>query len=272
MGDHSGKSRSNSGEVDNDTRQGCQISGQNRRTYQGPESQSAGEGSDSSSIQKSGVDGGDTTSVGSRESVRFEVAGELLRGALRKPPDPVGITVLVSGGCGVAQAPREVALADRLVENSVAAFTIDLLTPIEAGDRANRRDIDLLSDRVAIITNWVSEQEDIGTLDIGYYGTGTGGSAVLQFLRYGSVSAQAVALYNGRPDLATTVPSVPIFCAVDEGKGHLMETNERFYERVKQSQARSEFLRAEEGTNVIPQMAHWFGVSFRQAGSSSRRV
>jgi dienelactone hydrolase len=188
------------------------------------------------------------------------------------PPDPIGIVVLVSGSCGVAQAPRETELVKQLIENSVATFAVDLLTPTEASDRGNQRNLDLLSERVAIVTDWISERDGVESLDVGYYGTGTGGSAVLQFVKYGSVPVRAVALYNGRPDLSTTVPSVPVFCAVDEGNEHLLETNEQFYERVKQSKARSEFLRAEEGTQVIPQMAHWFGASFRRAGSSPYRT
>jgi len=273
MGDHPGKSRGNAGEIETDTRQGERRNPQStQRTYQGAESRSAGDGSDNSPGQRGKGGRTGTGSVSKPRSVRFEVAGELLRGTLRKPPDPIGVVVLVSGSCGVAQAPRESELVEQLVKNSVATFAVDLLTPTEAGERSNRRDLDLLSERVAIVTNWITERDEVGALDIGYYGTGTGGSAVLQFVKYGSVPVQAVALYNGRPDLSTTVPSVPVFCAVDEGNEHLLQTNEEFYERVKQGKARSEFLRAEEGTQVIPQMAHWFGVSFRQAGSSPHRV
>ena len=273
MGDHSGKPRSNTGEVGKDARQGeSQYPEQKQRTYRGYESRSAGERTDSSPGQRGSRETTEPTSVGSRRSVRFEVGGELLRGTLRMPPDPIGIVVLVSGSCGVAQAPRETELVKQLIENSVATFAVDLLTPTEASDRGNQRNLDLLSERVAIVTDWISERDGIESLDVGYYGTGTGGSAVLQFVKYGSVPVRAVALYNGRPDLSTTVPSVPVFCAVDEGNEHLLETNEQFYERVKQSQARSEFLRAEEGTQVIPQMAHWFGASFRRAGSSPYRT
>jgi hypothetical protein len=114
-----------------------------------------------------------------------------------------------------------------------------------------------------LVTNWLKERTDTDDLDIGYYGTDTGGSAVLQFERYGSVSIQSIVLFNGRPDLSNAVTSVPILCAVDEDREFLMEANEEFYDRVKESRSRSEFLRAEDGMKVIPQMAHWFSESFR---------
>lgn len=212
--------------------------------------------------QDSEKDPGEPSSTEIKRSVQFEVEGELLRGMLRKPPDPVGIVVLVSGDCGIAQAPREVKLAEQLFKNNVASFSIDLLTPSEASERDNRQNINLLTDRVAMVTNWLSNKEGISEIDIGYYGTDTGGSAVLQFVKYGSFPVQAIAVYNGRFDLSTTASSVPILCAVDDEKEFLMESNQDFYEQVKQSQARSEFLRTDERTEVLSQIAHWFEVLF----------
>lgn len=247
--------------AERDVETGASHGTRGHRRYRGSKRVDAWSSGDTDSTQRRGDVTGTVTRQDGR-SVTFEVRDERLRGTLRKPPDPSGIVVLVSGSCGVAQAPKEIELVDHLFGNGVASLAFDLLTPTEASDRDSRRNIDLLSERLAVVTDWITGREETGELDIGYYGTDTGGPAVLQFVKYSAVPVRAVALYNARPDLSTAVPSVPVFCAVDENKEFLMETNERFYERVKESQARSEFLRAEEGSKVPQQMAHWFGVSF----------
>jgi dienelactone hydrolase len=264
MGNHSGEQKGTPGEGGNTASRGQD---------QGTESGHISHGSNpiTTSEEHPGKEGsreyGDDTRDHSgnekQRSVQFEINGELLRGTYRKPPEATGIVVLVSGGCGISQSHREVQLTDRLFENSIATFSVDLLTPKEASQRKNRRNIDLLTERIALVTNWLKERTDTDDLDIGYYGTDTGGSAVLQFERYGSVSIQSIVLFNGRPDLSNAVTSVPILCAVDEDREFLMEANEEFYDKVKESRSRSEFLRAEDGMKVIPQMAHWFSESFR---------
>jgi len=94
-----------------------------------------------------------------------------------------------------------------LQEAGFATLLIDLLTPQEEGqDRSTgyvRFNIDLLSERVVKVTNWLTAQPGISDLKVGYFGASTGAAAALVAAARLPLVVRAVVSRGGRPDLAS---------------------------------------------------------------------
>src|SRR5687768_13034512 len=93
-----------------------------------------------------------------------------LPGSLTIPVDPIG-TVLFAHGSGSSRlSPRNLSVAYALVDRRCATFLFDLLTPLEAQDRRNVFDIDLLANRMLAATDRVRQIDEVAPLPIGYFG------------------------------------------------------------------------------------------------------
>ena len=211
----------------------------------------------------------------SQRSVAFDTGDGTLRGELRIPTDATDIIVAVSGNCGVSNASTESALADRLFEQGIGSLLVDLLTPVEAVDRSNCKDTDLLCDRLDSITAWLDQQDSTADLDLGFYGTETGGAAVLQFVNRTSRSVSALALRNGRIDLAEDVPGelhIPVFCSVDEYRDFPATVNQELYEVLYKDQAHTRLLLADRETDVVGRTVEWFDRYLSRAETSPKEA
>jgi putative phosphoribosyl transferase len=208
-------------------------------------------------------------------TVRLETGGGQLRGVLRRPPDATDLVVLVSGDCGVAQASPEQELAAELTDRGMATLAVDLLTPEEASERHNRRDLDLLCDRLDAVAAWLDEQESTASLDVALYGTHTGAAAVLRFLDGASGPVEAVGLHNGRLDLVGAFPNgteVPMFYSADSDRDFSTRVTERFDEILDGTPVHTEFVVAEERQALVSRTAEWFYARLHRAERSARQV
>jgi len=83
---------------------------------------------------------------------------------------------------------------------------MDLLREEEDAIYETRFDIDLLTDRLLLTTQWLREQPDTKQLEIGYFGASTGAAAALKAAAVPAASSGssigAVVSRGGRPDLA----------------------------------------------------------------------
>ena len=210
-----------------------------------------------------------------RRSVAFDTADGTLRGELRIPTDATDVIVAVSGNCGVSNAPAESALADRLFEQGVGSLLVDLLTPVEAVERSKCNNTDLLCRRLELITDWLDQQDPTADLDLGFYGTETGGAAVLQFVNRTERSVSAIALRNGRIDLAEDVPKeihIPVFCSVDEDKEFPAKVNQELYEVLYKDQEHTRLLLADAETDVVGRIVDWFDRHLARPKTSAREA
>lgn len=211
----------------------------------------------------------------SRRSVAFDTADGALRGTLQLPVDASDIIVVVSGNCGVRNAPAESELAGRLFEQDIGSLVVDLLTPAEAVDRDNCHNTDLLCGRIEAVTAWLVQQELTESLDIGFYGAETGAAAVLQYVGQTSRSITAVALRNGRIDLARDVPKdleIPVFCSVDEYRKFPAKVNQELYEVLYKDQEHTRLLLADADTDVVGRIADWFDRHLTRAETSAKEA
>ena len=129
-----------------------------------------------------------------------------LEGNLNIPERPRGVVLFVHGSGSSRFSPRNQYVARVLQEAGIATLLIDLLTPQEEEqDRSTgyvRFNIDLLSERVIQVTNWLTSQPGIRELKIGYFGASTGAAAALVAAARLPLVVRAVVSRGGRPDLA----------------------------------------------------------------------
>jgi dienelactone hydrolase len=157
--------------------------------------------------------------------VRIPVGDHKLEGDLLLVPDPRGLVVFAHGSGSSRFSPRNRFVAAVLEEEGFATLLIDLLTPEE--EEVDRRtahlrfDIGLLARRLIDIVDWLKDQPETASLQIGVFGASTGGGAALVAAADRPHSIAAVVSRGGRPDLAghalsrVTVPTLLIVGGLD---------------------------------------------------------
>lgn len=141
-----------------------------------------------------------------KSSVKIRIDSVILRGDIVFPKNPVGIVLFVHGSGSSRLSPRNRFVADVLNQNKIATLLFDLLTAeeeeIDSISGALRFNIDLLSDRLIKVTDWVLKNYGKLNLKIGYFGASTGAAAALVAASEKSTMIHAVVSRGGRPDLA----------------------------------------------------------------------
>ena len=123
-------------------------------------------------------------------------------GDLRVPPGATGLVIFAHGSGSSRLSPRNRDVAAVLNDRGLATLLIDLLTPTEAGSRANVFDIPLLAGRVVQAADWVAGDPAVGALPVGIFGASTGAGAALWAAADLGDRVRAVVSRGGRPDLA----------------------------------------------------------------------
>jgi dienelactone hydrolase len=141
------------------------------------------------------------------ETYRIPISSNItLEGSLSIPEQPRGVVLFVHGSGSSRFSPRNRHVARVLREASFATLLIDLLTKQEEDrDRYSghlRFNIDLLSERVVEVTNWLTMQPGVKNLKIGYFGASTGAAAALVAAARLPLVVGAIVSRGGRPDLA----------------------------------------------------------------------
>ena len=125
-----------------------------------------------------------------------------LPGVLSIPQRSLGLVIFAHGSGSSSRSPRNVAVAQRLNRNGLAALLFDLLTDDEAADRRNVFDIPLLGRRLIIATEQIGEEDDVRDAHVGYFGASTGAAAALTAAAdLGPEQVAALVSRGGRPDL-----------------------------------------------------------------------
>jgi len=125
---------------------------------------------------------------------------------LNIPKSPRGIVLFVHGSGSSRYSPRNQFVARILHNAGMATLLIDLLTAQEEEyDHYTGRlrfNIDLLSERVAQVTHWLTQYPATADLKIGYFGASTGAAAALVAATQYPQVVKAIVSRGGRPDLA----------------------------------------------------------------------
>ena len=137
------------------------------------------------------------------ESVNHDVWIEdglvMLQGLLNIPMKCKGIILFAHGGGSSHKSPRNIFVAKALNEAGFGTLLFDLLTYNESLDRKNVFDIDLMTKRLKVATDWA--KRNFPHLSFGYFGASTGAAAALGAAR-DRTDIFAIVSRGGRPDLA----------------------------------------------------------------------
>ncbi len=164
--------------------------------------------------------------------VRIESEDVSLDGMLGIPEGAEGVVIFAHGSGSGRFSPRNQYVASFLRQSGLATLLIDLLEPDESEDRSNVFDINLLSDRLIMATDWVQSNPDTSEMNIGYFGASTGAAAALQAAAIRGTEISAIVSRGGRPDLAREyLPRVtaPTLFIVGERDIPVIPLNEEAY-------------------------------------------
>jgi putative phosphoribosyl transferase len=134
--------------------------------------------------------------------VQIPVNHVFIEGLLELPAKPSGLVLFAHGSGSSRHSPRNNFVARVLHESGMGTLLMDLLTPAEDLDYQVRFDIDLLTQRLLLATQWTKQQPQTLSLPLGYFGASTGAAAALRAAAAIGNTIQAVVSRGGRPDLA----------------------------------------------------------------------
>ncbi|MGZ3899722.1 MAG: dienelactone hydrolase family protein [Bacteroidia bacterium] len=126
----------------------------------------------------------------------------VLTGDFTIPHNPRALIIFSHGSGSSRFSPRNQNVAAVLNSDDFATLLIDLLTPEEDETYKNRFNIELLTERLISVTNYIKEFPDIKNLPIGYFGASTGAASALKAAARLQDKISAVISRGGRPDLA----------------------------------------------------------------------
>ncbi|HKX00824.1 MAG TPA: alpha/beta family hydrolase [Bryobacteraceae bacterium] len=164
--------------------------------------------------------------------------------------------MLFAHGSGSSRhSPRNQYVAGILRQAGLATLLTDLLTADEEREDARtarlRFDIELLAERVAGATDWLSQNRTTSRLPIGYFGASTGAAAALIAAAKRPDSAGAVVSRGGRPDLA-----IPFLARVKAPT--LLIVGGRDDQVIEMNQEALTHLPAEKKLEIVPGATHLF--------------
>lgn len=137
-----------------------------------------------------------------RDSIRLE-------GILSVPEFPKGIVLFAHGAGSNRFSPRNQYVAESLLESGYATLLVNLLTQQEQRrDQVTgklRFNVPLMAGRVDMATDWIEESEPLASLEIAYFGAGTGAAAALVAAVQRPLGIKAILCRGGRLDLPLPV-------------------------------------------------------------------
>src|SRR6266545_2979311 len=142
--------------------------------------------------------------VAQAKDVHIRSGDVQLRGDLSIPDGAEGVVLFAHGSGSSRRSPRNQFVARTIREAGVGTLLFDLITmeeeAVDTYSAQLRFDIGLLATRLIDATYWIKGELDY--LNVGYFGSSTGGGAALVAAARLGDSVGAVVSRGGRPDLA----------------------------------------------------------------------
>jgi len=183
--------------------------------------------------------------------IEIPVKKAVLKGNLSVPGNAKSL-VLFSHGSGSSRlSPRNNYVAGVLQQEGLGTLLFDLLTEEEDRLYKTRFNINLLTQRLIAVTEWIKMQKETKGLQLAYFGASTGAASALSAAAYFGDDIAAVVSRGGRPDLAmselheVTAPTLFIVGGWDKV---VIGLNKKAYDK----------LRCERKLEIIPEATHLF--------------
>jgi dienelactone hydrolase len=198
----------------------------------------------------------DTNSSVFEETVRIDTGTDYIYGTFTIPDHAYGAVVFAHGSGSSRHSPRNRFVARSLQRHGLATLLVDLLTPaeerVDSFTAQHRFDIDLLTHRLSLATDWLGHNRAEREFPIGYFGASTGAAAALKAAAERPDIA-AVVSRGGRPDLAgealprVTAATLLVVGGLDRP---VIDLNRAAYERLTRAFCRE--------LVIIPDATHLF--------------
>lgn len=201
-----------------------------------------------------------------KAAVRIPAGAVVLSADLAVPTDARGLVVFAHGSGSSRLSPRNTFVARYLESEGLATLLADLLSKEEDADYWARFDIDLLFERLKVITQWAQDDMRTRQLAIGYFGASTGAAAALFAAADSPGVVRAVVSRGGRVDLAHAAIGkldAPTLFIVGEDDIWVRAANEEMFRE----------LSCQKKLAVVPHATHLFeepGALERVADLSAR--
>ncbi len=186
-------------------------------------------------------------------SIAFE--GLSLDGLLTVPDHAKGLVVFAHGSGSSRFSSRNRFVAQILNGAGIATLLFDLLTEeeedIDQRTSEYRFDIDLLTERLIGVIDWVNKETATAALPLGLFGASTGAAAALGAAASRADKVAAVVSRGGRPDLALphlAKVKAPTLLIVGGDDNVVIELNQQAAEQ----------LQVEHRLEIIPGATHLF--------------
>lgn len=189
------------------------------------------------------------------QAVHIPIGKTKLEGNITIPNKPKGLVLFAHGSGSSRFSIRNKFVANYLIKNNLATLLIDLLTPEEGEvDEINREfrfDINLLAERLILISNWLLQDPLTKTLSIGYFGSSTGAAGALKAAAKMGSMISAVVSRGGRPDL--------VLDDFDKVKSPtLLIVGGNDYTVIELNQLAFDQLKCEKKMEIVPNATHLF--------------
>ena len=164
----------------------------------------------------------------SSSPIPIPVDGVELEGVLEVPADAPGLVVFAHGSGSSRKSPRNNFVAEVIRDRGLGTLLFDLLTEEEDQVRENRFDIEVLTDRLVAVTEWLQAREETSDLPLGYFGSSTGAAAALRAAARQDGPVESVVSRGGRVDMASAVlddVAVPTLFVVGGADTQVLELN-----------------------------------------------
>ena len=184
-------------------------------------------------------------------AVTIPMDAAIHQGTLGVPTAVKGLVLFAHGSGSGRLSPRNNYVARILRDKGVGTLLFDLLTEAEDRIYDNRFDIDLLTHRLLLATQWAGQQAGTRGLALGYFGASTGAAAALRAAAALGPKIGAVVSRGGRPDLALddlARVQAPTLLIVGGNDAVVIELNRTAYRE----------LCGEKELKIIPGATHLF--------------
>lgn len=174
-----------------------------------------------------------------------------LKGILFLPENALGLVIFSHGSGSSRLSPRNNYVAEILQKKGLGTFLFDLLTEKEDRIYETRFNIDLLTQRLIEVTEWLQQYGPTKNLLIGYFGASTGAASALRAAAFYGDVVGAVVSRGGRPDLAMEdlgKVKAPTLLLVGGWDHMVIELNESAYDKLK----------CKRKLEIIPEASHLF--------------
>ena len=193
------------------------------------------------------------TAITQTKDVHIRSGDIQLNGDLSIPEGAQGVVLFAHGSGSSRHSPRNQFVARTIRDAGVGTLLFDLLTrDEEAVDMHTahlRFDIGLLATRLIDATDWIKAELDY--LNVGYFGSSTGGGAALVAAAELGETVGAVVSRGGRPDLAgDALPKVQ--------SPTLLIVGGLDYPVIEMNKAALARLRCEKELKIVPGATHLF--------------